>query len=78
MLIKTKPTWQHAPCPSPVEASIHPDVLLKCLLPACDQACPVQLGQPTLFTEVKESNLLAYMCSLQHTRSQLSLGKWGL
>ena len=46
--------------------------------PTCDGARPVQLGQPTLFTEVKESNLLAYMCSLQHTRSQLSLGKWGL
>jgi hypothetical protein len=34
---------------------------MTCFLPTCDQAHPVQLGQPTLFTEVVIGSLLSYL-----------------
>ena len=43
--------------------------ILGYLLPTCDQAHPVQLKQPNLFTEAKTCGLLSYMTnSPQHSR----------
>ena len=49
------------------------------LLPTCDQALPVQLGQPSLFTEAKTCSLLSYMSSgSQHSRKLTVLVQVGL
>ena len=50
--------------------------ILTYLLPMCDQAHPVQLGQPSLFTEAKEHGLLYYMNNIrQHSRKLSILGQ---
>jgi hypothetical protein len=41
----------------------------------CDQAHPEQLGQQTLFIEVKTNGLLSYMNSPKHSRKLFVLGQ---
>jgi hypothetical protein len=48
------------------------------LLPTCGQTYPVQLGQPSLFTEVKTHGLLFYMTTAPACQEVMSLSKWGL
>lgn len=49
------------------------------LLPTGDQAHPLQMGQPTLYTDVKMHGLLSYVSnSFSIPANCLSLGKWDL
>lgn len=52
---------------------------LACILTSmCDQAHPIQLGQPSLFTEAAKG-LLSYLnINLQHSRKLSVLGQAGL
>ena len=78
-LIRVKPQGYVFPAFVQSEASTHPDVLPAYVPPSCDQAHPVQLGQPTLFTEEKTLGLLSYVSiSRQHCRKLSVLGQVGL
>ena len=64
-----------APSPNQGQSYILPNFVSTTLLPISDQTHPVQLGQPTLFIEVKTCNLLSYKNkSSQHSRKLSVLG----
>ena len=52
--------------------------LSMCLPPTCDQVHAVELGQASLFTEVKTLGVLSYMDSPLHSMKLFVLGQVGL